>query len=221
MRSDVGYHLGCVDCDVASVHSDPNILAICLRSGMTAVCPCLPLWVHFDVISTNNYAIIPYIPDTFVLMFWVCWLWCHICSQWRNLYNTGVVTWQERAVGCHLGFVDYDVIFARNDAFLYNTGVSTRQERAVGCHPGCADCHRRLHPHQRLVPGRQVTWGDAVRRHRCCGSCPFLFVSNVRSPPDPDSKHWFTTFFLWRKVPESDARCVHRIQTATPLTWSF
>ena len=72
MRSDVGYHLGCVDCDVASVHSDPNILAICLRSGMTAVCPCLPLWVHFDVISTNNYAIIPYIPDTFVLMFWVC-----------------------------------------------------------------------------------------------------------------------------------------------------
>ena len=25
---------------------------------------------------------------------------------------------------------------------------------------------------------------------------------------DPNSKHWFTTSFLWRKVPESDARSV-------------
>ena len=24
-----------------------------------------------------------------------------------------------------------------------------------------------------------------------------------------NSKHWFTTSFLWRKVPESDARSVH------------
>ena len=26
------------------------------------------------------------------------------------------------------------------------------------------------------------------------------------STHSPNSKHWFTTFFLWRKVPESDAR---------------
>ena len=68
MRSGVGCRLGCVDCDIASVY----LLAICLRSGVTAMCLCLPLWVHFDVISTNNDAVIPYIPDTFVLTFWVC-----------------------------------------------------------------------------------------------------------------------------------------------------
>ena len=36
-------------------------------------------------------------------------------------------------------------------------------------------------------------------------------VSSVKLPSSlggPNSKHWFTTSFLWRKVPESDARSV-------------
>ena len=34
------------------------------------------------------------------------------------------------------------------------------------------------------------------------------------SVTEPNSKHWFTTSFLWRKVPESDARSVARAVSA-------
>ena len=30
----------------------------------------------------------------------------------------------------------------------------------------------------------------------------------LASYPETNSKHWFTTSFLWRRVPESDARSV-------------
>ena len=33
--------------------------------------------------------------------------------------------------------------------------------------------------------------------------------SYITSSYDPNSKHWFTTSFLWRNVPESGARSVH------------
>ena len=42
---------------------------------------------------------------------------------------------------------------------------------------------------------------------RCCR----YRGENTRT--DPNSKHWFTTSFFWRKVPESDARSVVRTDT--------
>ena len=34
------------------------------------------------------------------------------------------------------------------------------------------------------------------------------------------SKQWFTTSFLWRKVPESNARSVHGRRTCRTMSWS-
>ena len=46
--------------------------------------------------------------------------------------------------------------------------------------------------------------------------CPV--VAATHSKTGPDSKHWFTTSFLWRKVPESDARSM-RLGLTSDCCW--
>ena len=43
--------------------------------------------------------------------------------------------------------------------------------------------------------------------------CPldFYIAVSLEARFDPNSKHWLTTSFLWRKVPESDVRSVGSI----------
>ena len=45
---------------------------------------------------------------------------------------------------------------------------------------------------------------ELKRRPRLNNFCRFQAWHQRLSTSDPNSKHWFTTSFLWRKVPESD-----------------
>ena len=64
-------------------------------------------------------------------------------------------------------------------------------------------CPPPLLPSTSPLPHANLTWARW---------CHFRFLTH----PHPNSTHWFTTSFLWRKVPESGARSVTPTPTPVP-----
>ena len=67
-----------------------------------------------------------------------------------------------------------------------------------------------------MTPALRWAVMRAIFRDKVTGQCPQTRTFEEKGEPKrirtevPNSKYWFTTSFLWRKVPESDARSVPR-----------